>query len=290
MTDIKKYVPSLILSVILVFTLLGLTLSLTAEKYASPQKLISISEENDITAKVKAELEKFFKDKYNETGVPAEVYMNAIDADYIDANIESIINSGFSVLDGEKNVEFSALKNDTLEKNIAEFFSSYANENGYEQDESYSKKLDATISSAYKTVREYCDIYKLVTINSEGILAKTGAIYRHLHMLTSFLAAACAVIAIIILFTNFKNLAVSLYWFGVSTLASGVIGFIPCIILKASSYFDRFVIKQVHIFTSFTKLLYGSVNSFMTLQLIIIAVSVVIFGGYIFFVRTKKSV
>ncbi len=289
MNNKKKYVPSLILSIILVFTLLGLTLSFTAEKYASPQKLISISEENEITSKVEAELEKFFGDKYNETGIPAEIYMNAIDAEYINANIKSIIDSAFSVLDGEKDVVFTALKNDVLEQNITEFFSSYAQENGYEQDESYNKKLDATISSAYKTVREYCDIYKLVTINSEGILSKAGVIYRHLNMLTSFTAAACALIAIIILIINFKQLAVSLYWFGVSTFVSGVIGLIPCIILKASNYFDRFVIKQAHIFTSFTKLLYGSVNSFMILQLILIAVSVVIFGVYIFFARTKKS-
>lgn len=291
MNDIKKYIPSLIFSIILVFALLGLALSLTAEKYANPKKLISISEQNDITSMVESELENYFKDKYNETGIPAEVYMNAITPEYIDANIKGIINSGFKVLEGEKNVVFSAEKSETLlEKNITDFFESYAEKNGYEKDADYEKKLTATIDSAYKTVREYCDIYKLVTINSEGILSKVGVIYRHLHMLTSFLAGACAIIAIIILFINFKKLACAVYWFGVSTLVSGVIGLIPCIILKASNYFDRFVIKQAHIFTSFTKLLYGSVNSFMVLQLILIAVSAVIFGSYVFFIRTKKSV
>ena len=290
MNDIRKYIPSLLLSILLVFTLLAFTGAVTAEKYASPQKLISVSEENSVPSVVRRELEKHFKDKYNETGIPADVYMSAISEDYIRANIEGIINSGFRVLEGEKNVVFSAQKSEELlEKNIEEFFESYAEENGYEKDANYEKRLTAAIDSAYKTVREYCDVYKLVTLNSEGILRKAGSTYRHLDMLTLFAVAASAFIAIIIVLVNLKKLSSALYWIGVSGLVSGIIGLVPCIIISADGYFDRFVIKQPHIFTSFTKLLYGGVNSFMYAQLVLIAVSVIFFGTFIFFSKYQRQ-
>lgn len=281
MKNLKTYIPSLLMSILLVFSLLGVTALVVAETYASPEKLFSLAEENDVIPKVQKELEKYFGDKYNETGVPAEIYTGAIDNSYIQDVINMFIDESFTILEEESSEGFVIPVNAQLEKSITDFFSGYADSNGYEKDENYNKKLENTIASAYNAVGDYCDIYKLEMMQSEGILSKAGVLYRNLDTLLIAAVGVTAVLAVILLLVNLKQINIFLYWLGVSGFISGVIGLVPCIYLNATSYFDSFVIKQPHIFTSYTKLLYGVVNTFMTGQLIVIAAGVLLLGVYL---------
>ena len=286
MRNLKTYIPSLILSVLLVFSLMGTSALIVGNSFANPEKLIDITEENEIVPMIQTELNNYFSDKYNETGIPAEVYTEALTDEYIKLAAENYIyaglNKGVTTTYG-----YNTPENEQLEKNITGFFSDYAESVGYEKDEKYDEKLEATIKSAYSVIGDYCDVYKFGTMRDEGILEKVSGIYRSLGKIIMLAAGASLLLIAVILLINLKSVSAALYWTGISALISGIIGIAPCIYLNSTNYFDAFVIKQPQIFTSFTKLMYGALNAFMTNQIILAVGGVVLI--IVFAVIPKKS-
>lgn len=294
MNSLKKYIPCLLLSLILVFASLGTSAVIVADKYASADKLIELTEENEIVPMIKTQLEYHFSDEYNETGIPAEVYAEAMNEQYINSVLEKYIADGFKVLEGEPYATdtaptFKTPVNEALEADIRKFFSDYAESIGYEKDDNYNTKVDSAISSAYSAIGEQCDIYKLKTINNEGLLIKARPIYQNLGVISLAVIAVTAFLIVIIVLINIKSLSAALYWIGISSLVSGVIGVIPCLYLNATNYFDAFVIKQPQIFTAFTGLMYSAVDSFMMNQIILASVGAVLIIVYAVVNRLKKK-
>lgn len=272
MKNLKTYIPCLILSVLLVFMLLGGSALIIGKSFSRSDKLYELTEENQIVPKIQTELENYFSDKYNETGIPSEVYTGALTDEYIQLTVNNYIGAGINQMSPETTCGFDVPENKQLEENITEFFSSYADSVGYTKDNKYEEKLEATINSAYNVIGEYCDVYKFRTMDNEGILNKAAPIYHNLDKIILCTVGASLLLLILILLINIKSVSTVLYWTGISALVSGIIGILPCIYLNATNYFDSFVIKQPHIFTSFTSLMYGAVNAFMVNQ-IILAVS-----------------
>lgn len=289
MKSLKTYLPSLLLSIFLTFVFLGTSILITADRLASVSSLKELSEKNKIVPMVRTQLVNHFEDKYNETGVPAEIYTDYITDDYIRSVIEININAGFERMNGGKFDNRSGIENPQLEESITTFFNDYADSIGYVRDDAYEEKLQNTIDSAYNVISDSCDIYKFDTINNEGLFAKAGGIYRNLGRLTLAAAGAAILLTVIILLINRKGITSLLYWLGSSALVSGIIGIIPCIYLNAVNYFDSFVIKQPQIFTAFTGLMYKAVDSFMTSQIVIAISGIVLIAGFAVIMKIKKK-
>ena len=286
MKNVKTYIPSLLLSILLVFSMLGISGLLVVRSFADSDKLTGLAEENKIVSTIQSELESYFSNKYNETGVPAEVYTAALTDEYIEKIVGLNINAGFERLDSGKFDNLTGRENPELEESISIFFNDYADSIGYVKDDKYEEKLQKTIDSAYSVITDYCDIYKFRMMNSEGILAKASKIYTRLDMIILAVAGATVLLIVLLLLINIKSKLLVKYWLGISALVSGVIGISPCIYLNASRFFDAFVIKQPQIFKSFTGLLYGAVNSFMINQIILAAAGILLI--VLFAVISKK--
>ena len=287
MKNIKTYIPSLIMSVILVFSLLGTSALVTVRGFRTPDKLIQLTEEKEIVPKIKEQLEIYFSDKYNETGVPAEIYTEALTDEYIPQSVGCMIEKGIYVMKDNGTRRFDVPQNQQLEDNITRFFSDYADSIGYEKNEVYNEKLSKAIESAYDVIADYSDVYKFQTMNNEGLLTKFAKIYINFDKILLAVLASVLVISVIILLINVKGISAVLYWLGVSAMISGIIGLIPCIYLKATNYFDAFVIKQPQIFTSFTGLMYKVTDLFMLNQIILTAVGIIFV--VIYSISNKKS-
>lgn len=289
MNSLKKYIPCLLLSLILVFASLGTSAVIIAGKYANTDKLVELTEENEIVPMIKSQLENYFSDKYNSTGIPAEVYMSAITDEYLLSVVNGTINEAFDYMENEKPAEFTVKSNTQLEENITDFFSDYAESIGYEKDDNYNKKVDSAISSAYNAIGEQCDIYKLKTIYNKGLLIKAKPIYQNLNLIKYACLGVTVLLVVIIVLINIKSISAALYWTGISSLISGAIGIIPCIYLNETNYFDAFVIKQPQIFTAFTGAMYSAVDSFMMNQIILAAVGALLIIVYAVVNRLKKK-
>lgn len=288
MKSLKTYIPSLILSVLLIFSLLGTSALIIVKCFASSDKLISIAEENDVTSKVSQELESYFKERYNETGIPAEIYMDALDDNYISSIVNYSICEGINILNNAE-YEKPDKKNEKLEQNIESFFDEYADSINYVKDDVYEEKLNQTIDDAYNVIINYSDVYKFRTMNDEGILTKAGGIYRQLDVIILAAAGASLLLIIIILLINIKSVSAALYWTGVSSLVSGIIGLVPCIYLNAVNYFDSFVIKQPQIFTAFTSLMKDGINALILNQVIFAAAGLVLIIAFIIIPKKNRQ-
>lgn len=288
MKNLKTYIPCLILSILLIFSLIGTSLLITVKAMANKEKCFQLNKENNIVQTISTQLTTYFDDKSKENGIPANIYTDALTEEYLQSVVDMYIISAFNRLDGGK---FEAVipENSQLENNIESFFSDYADSIDYQKDDNYYEKLDETITAAYKKIGEYSDIYKFSTMNNEGLLGKASSVYQHLDLLAIATAGATLILMLLILIVSKKAALEILYWSGISALISGILCIIPCIYLKADRYFDSFVIKQPQIFTSFTSLMYSALNTFLTVQIIIFAFGVICTAIYSIASKSRKA-
>lgn len=288
MKSAGSYISSFIVSVILVFTLIGSAALAVADSFATPDRLIKLTEDKKISSLVYSELEKYFSEKYASTGIPSDVYMNAVDEDYLQSVINSRIEYGFSNLSDkyanlapENNSNPSA--NPELENNITDFFKDYAQSINYEiqgENDKYYVKLKSAKLNAISSIEEYCDVFKFTALTKHGVTAKIRPIYSRLPFLKIICIGASAFLALILVVCNFQRFKDILYWLGVSSFSAGVLGGIPCIYLISTDYFSAFTIKQPQIYTAYTSSMRICTNNFLTACCILAGISVLLFILY----------
>ena len=121
------YLFSLIFSVLLVFMLIASSAILLVDINVSEKKLNSLASKKNLESKIYTEIEKYYSDKFNTTGIPAEVYMSAIDEAYIRSCEEAYIKAAFEALESRNKMNISLPKNQQLEENIQNFFNLFRN-------------------------------------------------------------------------------------------------------------------------------------------------------------------
>ncbi len=276
MKNAVSYVFSFIVSILLIFLTLVSLICLTARSYANPENRIKqIVKEQNISHTVYTELEKYYSERYNTTGIPADIYMNAIDEEYLNNLIMNKIGEGFAALNLERYEPLDP-RNEKLDTVLSNFYSEYADSIGAEKDAKYDEKLSDAKSNAYKIIVEYCDIYKINAMNKHGILRKLSPVYTKLPMITGISLIVVTVLLLILFIINLKSKLVFLYWTGISAIISGIIGAVPCIWLKATDFFSSFTIKQAQIYTAYTSTMNDITQNFMTASIITASIGAVV--------------
>lgn len=286
MKSMKSYIPSLILSVFFVFALLGTSVIMVVNNFADAEKLKELSVKNGISAQIRSQLSEHYSDTYNATGIPATVYMNSLTDEYIQSVVDMYIDNAFEYMGSSNAPNFTVPSNPKLESDICSCFESYADSIGYQKDDYIYIKVDETISAAYGTIGQYCDVYKLSSLFNHNILGKFRGLYSNIDRIAFAAIAVTAFIAFLIVMVNVKQKKHSVYWCGISAIVSGVIGAVPSIYLICTKYFDSFTIKQPQIFTSFTKLMYNGVSNLLFNEIVILAVGMIL--TVIYMVTRKK--
>ncbi len=265
----STYIISVILSVFLVFGLLGSAAAVLAYSFVDADHCISLAKENSVPSKIQSELSRHYSEKYNSSGIPANVYMDAFDESYLTDVMEVYVHSGFDALENDGTFVAAMPKNQALEDSIDKFFNDYADEIGYEKDAAFEKKLDETKSNAYGIIGSYSDVYKFSAMSSHGVLAKLSKLYRHKALLMTDALGFTAIILLLLMLVNIRERRTVLYWTGICSVIAGVLGLIPCIWLTATKYYNSFTIKQPQVFTAFTGMMYR-LTALMTVLLAVL--------------------
>lgn len=257
MKKFSRYLPSLIVTVFYVFSLLACLGTAVAYINISEKRILSQVRENDIAGVVMNQIDKYFSGRSGSTHVPADVYMNAITEDEIEKRIEERIRNGFAELSGST----SQIQNDSiteLDKSIEQFYRNYAAENNITDAEKVEAAVKSAKDNAYNVLAEQCDVYKFAALKEHGILNTASKVYRHLGLMLAAAVASAVILALILLLINRKERSAFLYWSGTAAVIGGLLGAVPCIYLLASRYFYAFSIKQQQVFESYT----GSMTAF----------------------------
>lgn len=290
MKSIGSYIVSFVLSVLLVFSLIGTLAVSVAGVFANPDNIVSLMRKKNVVNIVSAELEKHFTSKQNDTGIPADVYMNAIDDELIDYVMCMEINDGFSSLrNGTQSDDSFVMKNNSVDKALSDFYSDYAESIGYEKDAKYDEKLNESQKNAEKVIAEYCDVFKFDAMISHGIMKKLSPYYNMLPTIRLAVYGATALLVLLILLVNIKSTSATLYWIGICSLISGIICAVPCIYLKSADYFSSFTIKQPQIYTAYTSTMTSATDTLLRYSVILAAISIVLVVVYALFSKIRKS-
>lgn len=289
MKKLSTYLVSLVISVLLVFSIIATVLTVIIRINITSEKSVQLSEDINIYSSIKDELNKYFINQYNTTGIPADVYMNAIDESYIRIVTDTFTNDMFNYLESGEKTDAEIHKNENLEKNIEEFFSDYADNNGYKKDDVYNKKISATIQNAYNIIENYCDVYKYSTLQEHGVLSKVSKIYSRLGTLMGICIGASVILIVLLILVNIKSISFVLYWTGISALIAGIFGTVPSAVLVGMKYFDSFIIKQPQVFKTFTTAMYGLAKAFMAVHIAVLSLGIFFIVIYAVLNRLKKS-
>lgn len=281
MKKISTYLPSLIISVLLVFVFIISSAAMLVDINISSEKLKGLVSKKELEPMIISEVEKYYADKYNTSGIPADVYTDAIDNEYIRSFEMAYIDSAFNALKGNGRMVMTPPSNKAIEENIEKFFNDFAEENNYEKDDKFEKKLQNTKDNAYAAIGSFCDVYKFSAMNDRGVLKKLALLYSNRIIATVALLGAALLLILLLIVVNHKKRITAMYWCGISAIIAGVMGGIPSIYLIATKYFDSFTIKQAPVFTAFTSVMYKLTEAFTAVMIAFIVIGItlsVIYG------------
>lgn len=283
MKRLKHYFPNYLLTVILVFAISGLSLiSLISDCMLSPSFYISSVEKHGIYQRVIDYTEDYFSKSYAVSSIPAEIYTDGLDEKIVKQAVDGKINSFFDYISGKTDkIEETEIDFSQLENNITDFFNEFAEENNVELNDEFKKQLDKTIKAAETDINSFTNIFMLDYIEKAGIPQKIRKVYPVVSPAFYAFIAVTAICIILLILLNKKEIKSFLYWLSVSGLCSAVIMLIPCIMLKSSDYFSRLIMRTDYIYFAVTGLLNDMVDSFMNMQLMILAGSAFIMILYI---------
>ena len=283
MKKINHYFPNLILSVIFVFSFIGLSLTTEAkDKLLSSSFYISSAEKHDIYLRVTNHADDYFTKSYAVSGIPAEVYMDGLDdktiKDAVDGKIENFFDyvSGKSSKIEETEIDFSVL----------------AEENNVEVNEDFTKQLDKTIETAESEIDSFTNIYMMDYMEKAGIPQTLRKVYPIIAAAPFVFMGVLLVGLVILILLNRKNLRFVFYWISTSGICASVIILIPCIILKYSDYFSRLVMRNDYIYYAVTGLLNDFNVNIIKIQSAALGVFVALMLVYIFssIINNKKEI
>ncbi|SHM25487.1 hypothetical protein [Ruminococcus flavefaciens] len=283
MKKATAYLFSLIFSVILVFMLIAGSAVLLVDINVSEKKLNDLSLKEGLESKIYTEIEKYYSDKYNTTGIPADVYMSAIDKSYIISCEKAYIKAAFDSLKNRSKMKVSLPKNKKLEENIDSFFNDFADKNDYKKDDKFELKLRTSKDEAYSSIGSFCDVYKFSAMNNHGVLSKLSKVYSYRLIMTVAALSAVIVIILLLVFINRRKKITTMYWCGISSLIAGIIGGCPSVYLIATKFYDSFSIKQPAVFTAFTSAMYRYTEAFMAVHIafVVIGITMIVIYGVI---------
>ena len=173
MKKVTAYLPSLILSIILVLCFIASVAVIIVDINVTENNAVSLAEKQELTSKSMAQIEKSFKEKSGSTGIPASVYTDAIDDKYLKEVIEIYITKAFKLFT-EPELEGGydpSVPNSKLESSIDAFFNEQAEKNDYEKDEAFEDHMEQFFAygSSVICAKLSCGEYHLVLKEENGV-------------------------------------------------------------------------------------------------------------------------
>lgn len=290
MKNTKKYIPCVLTTIVLVFCVIGLLLIVLFKSYIlSGSAMYDTLSRKDIYSKVYNAIDTYFSEQYNTTGIPKEVYMDAITQDEVTELTNQTTAKGIEYINGSPNDLMPTYDYSALDQSIDRFFEDYATSIGYTKDDTYYQKVQQTKDNAYLVLQYECDVFKLSTMKDAGLLDKVFKVTHYINYLMLGDIVLLVICVILLVLLNGKYFNENMYWLSNALMVSSVIMALPCIYLKATDYFSAFTIKSDTIYHAVTGLLYGTVDRYLTMLIVSLVVGVVLMVIFGTTNKIKKS-
>ena len=122
-----KYFANIVITILLVFSLLAAESTLFVRLYASKaDTCLSVMEEQGLSDRIYTSLEARFTEQVSTSGIPAQVYMDALTREQLDSGVRASVTSAYAYLHGTSDSYAFEMDLSSLEASIRQFFSDYA--------------------------------------------------------------------------------------------------------------------------------------------------------------------
>lgn len=264
----------ILLTVLLTFSMIGYLACSAVTSLARPSVCISIIKEEKLSEKVYTALEKDFKEAYNTTAIPPETYMDAITAEWLEAEMCNYTEAYFDYINGAKSTEYKA-DFTALEESITTFFYDYAESIDYEPDDVFSEKLSETIANAEKNVTQRMDAFYMQTLYENGILTKLQTYLPYVTGLNWGLWGVSIVLIALLVLLERNGGWRRVYWTGCGLFSAGVLLTAPCAYILGTDAVSGFAVKEPIVYTAITNLLEGALQWFMIKAIVFCAIGLI---------------
>lgn len=253
------YIASVIFTLLLIFTTLAAMGACVLRFYAlDTATTLSIVQAQSLPERVHSALETEFRQRESTTGIPADMYAEAISEEALEPMIRDTVTNGFAYLRGDTatlgiSPDFSA-----LETKLRQFFSDYAAKENIEQNETYDEAVRSTIDFAEDTILSACDVFRFGSLNDAGVV-KQAKVYITWAGLIAIVLIAVSLLLVLILFLLHRHEAeLGLYWSGTALAIASLLLLSPSAWLQQTRWFDRFAVKTDQTFAAVTGYLYAN--------------------------------
>lgn len=247
-------------------------------------------ETKNIYSSVYNSLDTYYQQQYNSTGIPKEVYLDAIDIDEIKTITDDLTYHGINYIGGNPNSLTITYNFDKLENSINTFFDEYAKSINYAKDDVYYSKVSTVTQNAIDKITSQCDVFNWNNLKSVGILDGLAKYLPYVDYIMVAVIVILVILLILLVCLNGKHyLLDDLYWIGTSLSISSIIMLVPFTYLKRVDYFSSFSVKSEIVFNSVTGFLNTILDRFISMWFVILAIGVIVFVlGFILNLCVKK--
>ncbi len=273
----EKYVLNLILSIILIFSLLGGGAAVFAKQYLlSSDTFIAVSDKKEIPQKAYDEINDYFTKSEAYSGIPADVYMSAVTVDDLKLLIDDKIINLFDDICSIATDRVEIYDFAELEQNITDYFDEFAKENNVEVNDEYTAQLQKTIDTAKSEIMNITDIYMINLIDETGVISKVRNLYKYIDpVIYACIGLAILCVILIAVFSR-KRVGNIFYWISTSVICMAVLGLIPTLYLKFSGITDRLIVRNECVYAAFIGLFADIISTLIFAEIIILALGAVL--------------
>lgn len=279
----------IILTVFMSFFVAGYIFVSTADSILSlPKVYTDIIQDEKLADKAYDAIESDFEKQYNTTAIPAEVYMKAIDSQWLEKEMCRRAEIYINYIDGEEADYLTDYIK--LEKSITDFFNEYAQSINYKPDDVFDEKLDETIVNAKSTIENRMDAFYMNTLKSNGYLDKIQKYKPVLTILNWTLYGLFMILIIVFIIIERNRNWRKLYWSGTGFFCGGALALIPCIYALCTNALNSFAVKDPIIFTAVTNLLQNGLQRIFNKSAFFIVLGIIIIVLNAVFCNKKQTV
>lgn len=293
MYKLRNYLLCAAVSILLFFSAAAAEAVIILKNYVlEPSSYHTILKINNVYEKAYNEIKKHYENEENATGIPADVYLDAVTPELVEQIINDNVDSVFSALHSRNGKpDYSSAENrlSVLKESTDKFFDDYARSVNYQKDDVYYQKTESVFREASENILDITDVFQFRKIEKAGYISKAARVLSYEGKFTAAAFAASGLCLLILILANIKKPAGAFYWISISFGSLSAVMLAVCIWLKQSDYFSRFAIKASHIFSAITGTCVYFTDALLLINAVLIAVSVFMMVMFSVFGKEKSE-
>ena len=293
MKKLYHYTPMLILALLsAVVMIVAEVLVFCNTMVFNPDYYVWVISENDVDDAVYDELDKYFGQMPQSTGIPKSVYVKSLDKKKVSAATKQLAKASFDYIFG-RTTKKPELKYDhtQYEIDVTEYCETYSQEHDIVKDSDYYSMLDNTLYVTEKKVDRTLDVFLSQQLAENSMVRYTRRFVPSVRVFVGISFVMLAMFLGLMYYIDRNHPCDLLYWLGTVLFSGSAVLLIPTAYARLTGYFDGFFMEDETIYYAMTGAIYGITDRVMLVNAGLFAFGIIlmIFAQVIHVFRVREA-